>query len=90
MDGARGNFQTWNPAVTYPIWQAIAARQQAFSGVFAWGDDTFALSTDGEMRTARGLWVAGDMFSILGLRPSRGPAAERRLTIAPGASRARS
>ena len=32
MDGARGNFQTWNAAVTYPIWQAIAARQQAFSG----------------------------------------------------------
>ena len=78
MDGARGNFQTWNAAATYPIWQAIAARQQAFSGVFAWGDDTFALSTDGEMRTARGLWVAGDMFSHPGTGAEGGPAAERR------------
>src|SRR3954464_14237481 len=31
MDGARGNFHTWHPAVTFPIWQAIAARQQAFA-----------------------------------------------------------
>ena len=77
MDGARGNFQTWNAAVTYPIWQAIAARQQAFSGVFAWGNDTFALSTDGEMRTARGLWVAGDMFFDPGFAAERGPVAER-------------
>src|SRR5829696_5819874 len=40
MDGARGNFATWHAAVTYPIWQAIAARQQAFSGMFAWGADS--------------------------------------------------
>jgi putative ABC transport system permease protein len=72
MDGARGNFSTWHSAVTYPIWQAIAARQQAFSGMFAWGGATFTLSSGGEIRTARGLWVTGDMFPLLGLRPAAG------------------
>jgi predicted permease len=72
MDGARGNFQTWHPSVTYPIWQAIAGRQQAFSAVFAWGGDTFSLSTGGEIRTATGLWVTGDFFSALGIRAAAG------------------
>jgi putative ABC transport system permease protein len=72
MDGARGSFATWHPAVTYPIWQAVAARQQAFSGLFAWGGDTFSLSNGGEIRTARGLWVTGDLFPVLGLRPAAG------------------
>jgi predicted permease len=71
-DGRRGSFSTWHPAVTYPIWQAIAARQQAFSGIFAWGGDTFSLSNGGEIRTARGLWVTGDLFPVLGIRPAAG------------------
>jgi hypothetical protein len=72
-DGARGNFQTWHSAVTYPIWRAIAARQQAFSEVFAWGGDTFTLSNGGEIHTAQGLWVTGDFFSTLGIRAAAGP-----------------
>ena len=72
MDGARGSFQTWHRAVTYPIWQAIAARQQAFSGLFAWGGDSFNLSKGGEIRTARGVWVTGDLFPVLGVRPAAG------------------
>jgi putative ABC transport system permease protein len=72
MDGARGSHSTWHPAVTYPIWQAIAARQQAFSGLFAWGGDTFTLSNGGEIRTANGLWVTGDLFAVLGIRPAAG------------------
>jgi putative ABC transport system permease protein len=72
MDGARGNFQTWYPAVTYPIWQALAARQQAFSGLFAWGGETFSLSNGGEVRTARGLWVTGELFRTLGIHPAAG------------------
>ena len=71
-DGMRGNFPTWHPALTYPIWQAIAARQQAFSGLFAWGGTSFNLTDGGEVRTARGLWVTGDLFSVLGLRPAAG------------------
>jgi putative ABC transport system permease protein len=77
MDGSRGNFRTWHFSVTHPIWQAIRARQQAFSGVFAWGGDTFSLSNGGEIRTAQGLWVTGDFFSVLGI-----PAAAGRLLSA--------
>jgi predicted permease len=72
MDGARGFFQTWHHTVTYPIWQALAARQQAFSGLFAWSADTFNLSDGGEVRTARGLWVTGELFPTLGIRPAAG------------------
>jgi predicted permease len=72
MEGARGYFQTWYPAVTYPIWQALAARQQAFSRLFAWGTGTFNLSDGGEVRTARGLWVTGDLFPALGIHPAAG------------------
>src|SRR3954469_14656477 len=70
MDGARGNFETWRPAVTHPIWQAIEARQQAFAGLFAWGGDEFSLSSGGELRSAHGLWVSGDFFRVLGLQPA--------------------
>src|SRR5262245_32668806 len=30
MEGARGNFQSWHPAVTQPIWRQIVDRQQGF------------------------------------------------------------
>jgi putative ABC transport system permease protein len=72
MDGARGSFETWHPAVSYPIWREIQARQQAFSGIFAWGADTFNLTDGGEMRPAQGLWAAGDLFGVLGVRPILG------------------
>ncbi len=71
-EGARGDFQTWHPAVTYPIWQAIAARQQAFAQLFAWSGAAFTLSAGGEVRTARGLWVTGNFFSTLGLQAAAG------------------
>jgi putative ABC transport system permease protein len=70
--GARGNFETWRPAVTYPIWQQIQARQQAFSGLFAWGTDTFSLTSGGEMRAASGLWVTGEFFNVLGVHAAAG------------------
>jgi putative ABC transport system permease protein len=69
MAGARGSFETWHPAVTYPIWQEIQARQQALSGVFAWGSDRFNLTDGGEVQTAQGLWVTGNLFGVLGVRP---------------------
>src|SRR5262249_21871119 len=72
MTGARGNFNSPHPAVTNPIWEQIRDRQQAFSGVFAWGADSFNLSPGGEARLARGLWVSGDFFNVLGVRPALG------------------
>src|SRR5262245_15880707 len=70
--GARGNFSSPHPAVTNPIWEQIRDRQQAFSGVFAWGADGLNLSQGGEARFARALWVSGDFFNVLGVRPAVG------------------
>jgi putative ABC transport system permease protein len=68
MRGARGGQQREN-AVTYPIWEQIQKRQEAFSGVFAWTDAEFNLSPKGEVRSVPGLWVSGEFFKVLGVRP---------------------
>ncbi|MGB9122052.1 MAG: ABC transporter permease [Candidatus Angelobacter sp.] len=55
-----------------PLWEQIRDHQEAFTGVFAWGTATFNLATGGEMRLARGLWVSGDYFRVLGVQPVLG------------------
>jgi predicted permease len=74
MTGARGSFNSWRPSLTNPIWERIRDNQQAFSGLFAWGTDGFNLATGGEVRNAQGLWVSGDFFDVLGVRPILGRA----------------
>jgi putative ABC transport system permease protein len=71
LDGARGSFHTWHPSVTQPIWRALEARQQAFT-LFAWSRADFNLAEGGEARPADGLWVSGEFFNVLGLRPAHG------------------
>jgi putative ABC transport system permease protein len=63
--GMRGNQERDLDGVTNPIWEQIRSRQQVFSGIFAWGTETFNISPQGEMRPARGLWVSGDFFPVL-------------------------
>jgi putative ABC transport system permease protein len=72
MVGARGNFWASNPSVTNPIWEQIRDNQQAFTDVFAWGGARFNLSTSGEARYAEALWVSGNFFDALGVRPMLG------------------
>jgi predicted permease len=72
MEGARGNFQTWHPAVTQPIWREVEARQQAFDGLFAWSRGSYNLAEGGEIRPAEAVWVTGSFFTTLGLRPAAG------------------
>ena len=72
MKGARGNFASWHPSLSNPIWEQVRERQQAFSGVFAWGAADFNLGAGSEVRPARGLWVSGDFFNVLGVRPELG------------------
>jgi putative ABC transport system permease protein len=68
-----GNFSGRSSELTNPLWENIRERQQAFSGVFAWGTATFDLSPRGEQRfTEDGLWVSGDFFNVLGARPALG------------------
>jgi predicted permease len=71
-EGARGNFQTWFPSVTQPIWREIARQREPFAGLFAWGRDDFSVSSGGEARYAHGLWVSGESFGTLGLAPAAG------------------
>ncbi|MFY9608918.1 MAG: ABC transporter permease, partial [Blastocatellia bacterium] len=89
MDGARGSFTSWHPTVTNPIWEQIRERQEAFSGLFAWGTNGFNLASGGEVRPAQGLWVSGDFFNVLGIQPVLGrvftASEDQRGCSAPGA-----
>ncbi|HEV8040443.1 MAG TPA: ABC transporter permease [Bryobacteraceae bacterium] len=64
----RGRFHPLSNA----LWEEIRDRQQAFSGVFAWGTDVFNLARGGEIHNAQGLWVSGEFFSTLGVQPMLG------------------
>src|SRR2546421_3964764 len=71
MKGMRGGIGRPS-SVTYVIWEQIRERQQAFSGIFAWGTDSVNLAPGGEVRPARLLYVSGDFFTTLGVQPARG------------------
>jgi predicted permease len=57
---------------TNPLWEQVRAQQDVFSNAFAWGQDRFDLATGGEVQLAHGIWVSGDFFDGLRLRPSAG------------------
>jgi len=89
MEAARGNKPSPYPAVTNPIWEQIRDRQQGFSGILAWSRNEFNLAQGGEVRWAKGLWVSGDFFNVLGVQPELGrlltTADDQRGCSAPGA-----
>src|SRR5215208_948178 len=68
MDAVRGSRQSFYPAVT----NTIRDRQEGFSCVLAWGRSYFNLAQGGEVRWAKGLWVSGDFFNVLGVRAELG------------------
>jgi putative ABC transport system permease protein len=57
---------------TNPLWEQIRDRQDVFSGAFAWGTDKFDLARGGAVHLANGIWVSGDFFNTLRLRPAAG------------------
>jgi len=69
---AFGIYEGVNSKATYPLWELIRANQDAFAATFAWGDTTFHVGRGAESRRARGLWVSGDFFNVLGVVPERG------------------
>jgi len=73
--GWRGNQQSPYATLTNPIWERFRDNQDAlgpFSGVLAWASNDFNLATGGEVRLARGLFVSGDFFRVLGVQPLQG------------------
>jgi predicted permease len=71
-----------NSELTYALWERIRQRQEAFSGIFAWGSQSFSVGRQAEARKVGGLWVSGDLFPVLGVKPILGrlftPADDRR------------
>src|SRR5262249_14597391 len=68
----RGSYSDRYNAVTNPIWEQLRAKQQAFAGIFAWSPGTFNLAQGGEVRNGKALWVSGEFFKVLGVRPLMG------------------
>lgn len=71
MSKARGGFGVY-PAVTNPIWEKLREDHQGFSGIAAWHDTGFSRDSGGDARFVNGLYVSGDFFSVLGVRPVAG------------------
>ena len=67
-----GNFNGPYAEFSFPLWQQVEQRQQAFSSIAAWGADRFNLATGGEVDEARAILVSGDFFSTLGVPPFLG------------------
>src|SRR5262245_23701062 len=65
----RGSYSDQYNAITNPIWEQLRAKQQAFAGIFAWSPGTFNLAQGGEVRNGKALWVSGEFFKVLGVRP---------------------
>ena len=49
-------------------------KSRAFAGVLAWSRDGFNLAPKGHPRYVDGLWVSGDFFEVLGVKPVLGRA----------------
>jgi putative ABC transport system permease protein len=49
-----GNFSDRYSNLTYAQWEQIRTHQQAFSNIFAWGDQEFNLASRGDVRLSRG------------------------------------
>jgi predicted permease len=61
-----------NSGYTNPLWEQIRDHQTGFSGMLAYFQDRFDLSSGGVSRFAEGLWVSGDYFRVLGVPALRG------------------
>ncbi len=71
-NGGMGINNGYYAQLTRPIWQEIREHHEPFSGVFAWGMDELRVGQGSEQRRANGLWVSGEFFRVLGVRPWRG------------------
>ena len=71
-NGRTGTFIGRWPMLSYPLYLKLRAEQQGFSGLAAWGSTSFDLAQGGEQRAAEALWVSGNFFEVLGVRPAAG------------------
>ena len=69
---ARGSFPSGYPVVTNLIWERLREDHQGFSGIAAWRDVDFSRDSGGDARFVNGLYVSGEFFHVLGVRPIAG------------------
>src|SRR5262249_61366854 len=67
-----GRVHGYLPLVTNAMWEQIRARQQGFTGVFAFGYESLNLATGGQERDADAMLVSGEFFDVLGVQPVLG------------------
>jgi putative ABC transport system permease protein len=72
MDKARGNVSSGYPVVTNLIWEKLREDHPGFSGIAAWRDVGFSRDSGGDARFVNGLYVSGEFFRVLGIRPVAG------------------
>jgi putative ABC transport system permease protein len=70
--GKRGRQETVYPALTNPLWEYIRDHQHVFSTALAWSPTNFGITEGDHERLVQGLWVSGDFFNALGVRPVLG------------------
>jgi predicted permease len=68
----RGSMAGPHAALTNPLWERFRDRQDAFSGVLAWGSNDFGLDQEIASLPAHGLFVSGEFFRVLGVQPLLG------------------
>jgi predicted permease len=71
-NGGFGVTENSNSQMTNPLWEALRDHQEAFSGIFAWGDTNALVGRGADMRAVRLLWVSGEFFPVLGIHAGRG------------------
>ena len=67
-----GNFTGSYSEFTFPLWQQVQKRQQAFSSIAAWGGTQLNLARGGEVDNAQAIWISGQFFQVLGVQPILG------------------
>ena len=67
-----GNFTGPYSEFTFPLWQQVRERQQAFSSIAAWGGTQLNLAKGGEVDNAQAIWISGHFFQVLGVQPILG------------------
>jgi putative ABC transport system permease protein len=67
-----GNWDSRYPELSYPLYEVIRARQHAFSGMFAWGTDQLIAGRNLDSHPIEAVWVTGNFFNVLGVRPLEG------------------
>jgi predicted permease len=67
-----GSFVVRYPHLTSALWKALAQQQQAFSSLAAWSTSKLDLNQGGQVRYGQILWVSGNFFATLDIKPQAG------------------